>query len=79
MVMDPAPVHVDMGEQIRHRLACGEWVRMGEPMDLHENVPGAGVMLLEESTPLLLELLVTVSGNDMHNAVPIGDRGFQLR
>jgi hypothetical protein len=59
-------------------ITCGEWVRLGKPVDLHEDVPGAGAMLLEEGTPLLLEVLVATSRDYVHHAVPIGDRGLQL-
>jgi hypothetical protein len=78
MVMDPAPIHGNMGQQIQHRLARGEWVRLGKAVGLHEDVPGAGVMLHEEGRPLLLELLVTMGGDDMHYAVTMGDGSLQL-
>jgi hypothetical protein len=52
------------------------WV---EPVDLHEDIPGAGAMLLEECTPLLLKVLVTTSWDYAHHAVSMRDRGLQLR
>jgi hypothetical protein len=79
MVVDPTPVHGDMGQQVRHRFACGEWIGLGASVDLHEVVPGASAMLLEEGSPLLLEFLVSVSGDDMHHTITMRDRGLQLR
>jgi hypothetical protein len=78
MVVNPAPVHGNIGQQIRHRLARGEWVRLGELVDLDEDVPGAGAVFLEKGCSLPLEFFVTVSGDDMHDPVAMGDRGLQL-
>jgi hypothetical protein len=78
MVMDPAAVHGDMRQQIRHRLVCGEWVRLGEAVDLHEDVPGASAMLPGEGHTPFLEFLATVSGDHVHDAVTIGDGGFRI-
>jgi hypothetical protein len=71
MVVDPAPVHGDMGQQIRHRLARSEGIRLCELVDLHEDIPGMGVMLLKEGSALLLELLISLSWDDVHHAAPM--------